>query len=526
MLQIIYQTPQGPVARSFFVIDCHSHLGKDVDGAEMMNPQTPGTGTFDFWTKVESRLLNDWEKSGSSYQLSLPYNNTKVKATVTFEQMPLVRQLYLALSTRNKSGTFAGAAERIQNQRLIDQAVCFPFQDQFRDKQPEALYRASNMNIARQVGKFPASLRMIGYMRCDPQQGQKALDEIDYWARSGVIRGLKLHPRSEGWVDNITSSNAVRVLMKAAEYGFPVIFDTRGKQSILDIGSLIRNTRQALSQQNPALLSQFKVIIAHFAQGNVDDEEVYNTITQPNTWGDLSMLHGQGVGQFFTSFRNYCAQHRIHEQTGRAWSEHLLFATDYPYFGDMHAKELLQAVLSQEFFDSGGTVEDMGNIIGLNQLRLLPEYQIQMQSELATPPISCIIQNTALLPTDFPKKPANPLSVDQLMYQILAGLLDDGKADINKIMFQFAGDWHHYEQEFCLVLSSKVSPDKRIPLIYQKIADSRLGLIGTLPKGSCWKHFGMKWFDRADHGALTQMFGNHYPCAVPEDAIQMISNIL
>ena len=36
---------------NIFVVDCHSHLGHDVDEANMMNPLAPGAGTFDFWGK-------------------------------------------------------------------------------------------------------------------------------------------------------------------------------------------------------------------------------------------------------------------------------------------------------------------------------------------------------------------------------------------------------------------------------------------------------------------------------------------
>ena len=41
---------------NIIVIDAHSHLGEDVDGATMMNPLAPGTGTFDFWGTVQGRV--------------------------------------------------------------------------------------------------------------------------------------------------------------------------------------------------------------------------------------------------------------------------------------------------------------------------------------------------------------------------------------------------------------------------------------------------------------------------------------
>ena len=46
-----------------FVIDCHTHLGQDVDGAAMMNPLAP-SGTFDFWGNVQGKINAEWGKSG------------------------------------------------------------------------------------------------------------------------------------------------------------------------------------------------------------------------------------------------------------------------------------------------------------------------------------------------------------------------------------------------------------------------------------------------------------------------------
>ncbi len=200
MLKITLEQNGKVQIKHIFVIDSHSHMGKDVDQAEMMNPMQPGHGTFDFWTRIENGIIQDWEKGKGSASFQTIYKGQPAKISLEFEQHPLIRNLYAELDARNKSGNFGGLAERVKFQRLVDQAVCFPFQDQFRDKMPEALYRASNLNISRQVSKFPVSLRMIGYMRCNPLEGQKAVDEVEYWAKTGTIRGLKLHPRSEGWV--------------------------------------------------------------------------------------------------------------------------------------------------------------------------------------------------------------------------------------------------------------------------------------------------------------------------------------
>ena len=68
---------------NIFVIDAHSHLGQDVDGATMMNPLAPGVGTFDFWGNVQGRVKTDWEKTGEqSFTTTMDGKFTKISLLV------------------------------------------------------------------------------------------------------------------------------------------------------------------------------------------------------------------------------------------------------------------------------------------------------------------------------------------------------------------------------------------------------------------------------------------------------------
>ncbi len=60
MLTVNIETETGVQIKKIIVIDSHSHLGKDVDGAEMMNPGIAG-GTFDFWSQLEGLIKLDWK---------------------------------------------------------------------------------------------------------------------------------------------------------------------------------------------------------------------------------------------------------------------------------------------------------------------------------------------------------------------------------------------------------------------------------------------------------------------------------
>ncbi|MEJ2251807.1 MAG: hypothetical protein P8Y97_19390 [Candidatus Lokiarchaeota archaeon] len=368
MLEVFVEQENKKKIERMFVIDAHSHLGQDVDGATMMNPLAPGSGTFDFWSKVEGKIIESWQKTNNQ-SYSTVIDGIPTKLSFNFNRFPFTENLINSLYNMGKN--YSDLKEKLQFSSFIDQAVVFPFQDTFRDKSPEALYHSSNLNIARFTKKFPFSLKLIGYCRVDPTEGERAVNELRFAREQLGLRGLKLHPRSEGWVDKTATEVPVKVLIEAAKYSMPIIFDTRGKRTILDIGTLVARTRDVIKNKYPKLLRHFKVIIAHFAQGNVGDYDVYNTIVQPNTYGDLSMLHGEGAKNFFLDFQKWFKQTDRINIDGRDWSEYLLFATDYPYFGEMHAQKLLINLFNKEFFNNGGSIQDIKNILGLNQIKLL-----------------------------------------------------------------------------------------------------------------------------------------------------------
>jgi len=236
---------------NIFVIDAHSHLGEDVDGAKMMNPLAPGTGTFDFWGNVQGRLKSEWIKTGEqSFRTSMDGKSTKI--TWSFNPYPFTDKLYVALEALGKR--YSDLKEKSKFYSFIDQGVVFPFQDVFRDKHPEALYRASNINVSRFTTRFPFSMKLIGYARCDPMEGEKAIKEVTYAREVLGLRGLKFHPRSERWIDDIKTGKPLNVLIEAASHSMPVLFDTRGRGSILDIAELIKSTRTMIAQHYPELL--------------------------------------------------------------------------------------------------------------------------------------------------------------------------------------------------------------------------------------------------------------------------------
>jgi predicted TIM-barrel fold metal-dependent hydrolase len=496
-----------------FVIDAHSHIGQDVDGATMMNPLAPGTGTFDFWGNVQGRIQADWEKTGEqSFNATLEGNSVRI--SWSFTPYPFTYNLYSALEKIGK--TYSDLKEKSKFYSFIDQGVVFPFQDVFRDKHPEALYRASNINVSRFTTRFPFSMKLIGYSRCDPMEGAKAVNEVKYAREQLGLRGLKLHPRSERWIDDIKSGLPLNVLMEAAKHSMPVIFDTRGRKSILDIAELVKSTRAALAQQSPELLPHLKVIIAHFAQGNIGDQDVYNAIVQPNTYGDLSMLHGEGAGNFFEDFRGWFKSHNKITVDKRDWSEYLLYASDYPYFGDVHAQKLLKYIINKRFFDSGGTLRDVKNILGLNQIKVLPEYN---SKQLITN------KGKKVYPSAIVTSPSNHnKNSSEFVLNSIAKLLTTNVIDIKNFCIQFKESWDQFDENILLtVLNLKTKEE--IPIILTDLIKDRITLVAPIQSNNDWNSFGYKYFNPSDRAYFAEVFKQTYLANDEEQALNCISHI-
>ncbi|MFX1363623.1 MAG: amidohydrolase family protein [Promethearchaeota archaeon] len=498
MLTCIIEQDGKKWKENLIVIDAHSHLGQDVDGATMMNPLAPGAGTFDFWGNVQGRIKADWEKTGEqSFTTTMDGKFTKI--SWSFTPFPFTDRLYGELERLGKR--HSDLKEKSKFYSFIDQGVCFPFQDVFRDKRPEALYRASNINISRFTTRFPFSMKLIGYGRCDPMEGEKAVNEVKYIREQLGLRGLKLHPRSEGYIDKITSEKVINVLIEAASYSLPVIFDTRGRGSILEIGKLIRSARNVIKSNFPDLLPHFKVIIAHFAQGNIDDYEVYDTIVQPNTYGDLSMLHGAGAGNFFESFRRWFQSKNKKNVDNRTWSEYLLYASDYPYFGDMHAQKLIKYIINKQFFDTGGNIHDVRNILGLNQLKILPEYSTpQNQKEKKTMP-SIIVSN--------PLYQQNKESTYDISIISLAKLIVDNKFDIKQFCIQFKDSWDEFSDDILITTLSNNTKMERNILLMTLVKD-QICVFAPLQPNHDWNKFGYNYFNPGDRAFFASAFKQNY----------------
>lgn len=473
--------------KNLLVIDAHSHLGRDEDGLQNMNPMSP-EGTINFYTKIKRDLQ---KQIGKNYNFEITLNNQHYRFAFEFKPLPFSYNLCNSITEICNCGSHKDLFLKMKDSWVIDQGVVFPFQDVFRDRRSEALYRASNLNVSRFTTKFPLSLKLIGYARCNPMEGEKAVTEVKNAIENLGLRGLKLHPRSDLWVDDITHQKVSDVLIEASKYSIPVIFDTRGKESILAIHRLVKNTRERLRKLNPNLIPHLKVIIAHCAMGYIGDTDIYEVISDPQMLGEISMLHGKGSADFYLSFMNWYNSHKNIKE--KRWSENIIFGTDFPYFSAKHAKDNIFFLISQQFIEQGGTIIDTENILGLNILRAFSDYNRQ------------VIQTDSCGSSyiHFPTSNGTSLHDSDIATKLLASLLEQKILDISKINFMFSESFQNYQNEVLLHTQSEI---RNIKLLYMNFIKNKYGLLSNLIQNEIWKPTGYKYFNPHDKNFLIRNF--------------------
>jgi predicted TIM-barrel fold metal-dependent hydrolase len=488
MIILNIDTGSRSYSKNILLIDAHSHLGRDEDGLQNMNPLSP-EGTFNFYADINNALQ---ERIGTNYNFQITLNNQLYHFAFSFKPFPFNYYFTKAISEICKCGTHTDLFDKLKGSWAVDQGVVFPFQDVFRDRRPEALYRASNLNISRFTTKFPYSLKLIGYARCNPMEGPKAIAEVRYALQTLGLRGLKLHPRSDMWLDSITAQQVSLLLMEAARHSIPVIFDTRGKESILAIHQLVKNTREILKRNQQAdLIPHLKVIIAHCAMGYIGDHEVYEAISDPQTYGEISMLHGKGCSEFYLSYMDWYNTHK--KGTDKRWSEHIIFGTDFPYFSAKHACDNITFLISEKFIENGGTIIDTENILGLNILKTFPEYhQPQIQQE------TCKASYV-----HFPVHVGFPNNGSDTATKILARLVEEKIIDISKINFMFSESFQNYQNE---LLINTQSDSKNIKYLYMNFIKNKYSLLSNLIQNEVWNPLGYKYFNPNEKTFLLRNF--------------------
>ncbi len=324
----------------FYVVDAHHHMGK-----EKGHRNSP-SGAYDFYALL-------W------FELQRMVKDHLEQDLLLFEPVEVIPpELPSRLFMSNASWA------RMNHGWLVDRTIVFPFTDDYSKSESSDVpsFHVSNDKIAGWTTRAPHSSRLIGFGRVDPKESlsgapDRPIKEIQRAVRVLGLRGLKLHPLAQLFIDEIESDYMRKIMKCAGNLGIPVIIDTRNMRTVLRIHDLVNSMRG--SKKYEKALTGLSVILAHCGM-SPGDPRFYEVLRDPVFFGETSTLHGKDVPILFQM-----ARERMNS-TNVQWSEKLLFGTDYSFLS-VQAAELILHLCSREF---QGTLGDIQRILGGNALAL------------------------------------------------------------------------------------------------------------------------------------------------------------
>ncbi|MFW9793713.1 MAG: amidohydrolase family protein, partial [Candidatus Thorarchaeota archaeon] len=316
-----------------YIVDAHHHMGR-----EKGHRNTPA-GAYDFYASL-------W------FEIQKQTKELKENDSLLFEPVS-VQAPELASRIFNSRDSW----KRLNHGWLVDRTVAFPYTDDY--SSPEKLgapsFKVSNDKIASWTSRAPHSTRLIGFSRVNPlDDGFLAVNELERSVNELGLRGLKLHPLAQLFIDSIEEDASRKVVKRAGELGLPIIFDTRNMKTVVKIKRLVDSMRN--DPECGDALRGLRVIIAHCGM-SPGDSRLYEALKDPLIFGETSTLHDRDVPVLFEN-----ASERL-----RLWSEKILFGTDFSFLS-VQALDIIMYLLSRNF---PGTLSDVQRILGGNTLSIL-----------------------------------------------------------------------------------------------------------------------------------------------------------
>ncbi|MEM2142837.1 MAG: amidohydrolase family protein, partial [Candidatus Thorarchaeota archaeon] len=289
---------------------------------------------------------------------------------VRVEPVPIVKQVFDSRDAWSPLGTGW----------MVDRTIVFPYNDDYRevDTPRRASFSISNDRIAGWTTRAPHSSRLIGFARVDPRNDADGSSRATSELRRSVmllgLRGLKLHPLSQLFVDEILEEYVLNIMKTAGELGIPVIIDARSSMTAKNIVEMCDIMIEERVDRVPA------VIIAHAAM-SPGSPILSDALVRPNIYTETSSLHGKDIPALFRNVRD-----RL-EGGETIWSSRILFGTDYTFLS-AQAVDMILYLLSREF---RGTLTDIQRILGGNALTLV-QRPVRLQSTMSRPPRSVLVR--------------------------------------------------------------------------------------------------------------------------------------
>ena len=323
-----------------YIVDAHHHMGK-----EKSHRNTP-SGSYDFYAS----LWFEMQKLAKQ----------KMDEDVLLFEPVRVEAPDLASRCFNSRKSW----ERLNHGWLVDRTIVFPYTDDYAksEKPTEPSFKVSNDKIAGWTTRAPHSTRLIGFARVDPMDEERkkglAVKELERSIQDLGLRGLKLHPLAQLFVDSIEGRMTKDVVKRAGEFGIPVIFDTRNISTVVKIKNLVESIRN--DPECGTAMKGLKVILAHCGM-SPGDPRLYEVLRDSAIFAETSTLHDLDVPVLFES-----AVERL-SRSDFSWSEKILFGTDFSFLS-VQAADIILYLLSHEF---PGTLADAQRILGGNALNIV-----------------------------------------------------------------------------------------------------------------------------------------------------------
>ena len=323
-----------------YIVDAHHHMGK-----EKSHRNTP-PGSYDFyaslWFEMQKLAKQKMDEDALRFE------------PVRVEGSDLASRCF----TSKKSW------ERMNHGWLVDRTIVFPYTDDYAisENPEEPSFKVSNDKIAGWTTRAPHSARLIGFARVDPMDEKRkkglAVKELERSIQDLGLRGLKLHPLAQLFIDSLEGRITKDVVKRAGELGIPIIFDTRNISTVLKIRNLVESIRN--DPECGTAMSGLQVILAHCGM-SPGDPRLYEALRDPAIFAETSTLHDLDVPVLFET-----AVERL-SRLDFSWSEKILFGTDFSFLS-VQAVDIILFLLSHDF---PGTLADAQRILGGNALTII-----------------------------------------------------------------------------------------------------------------------------------------------------------
>ncbi|NHJ40205.1 MAG: amidohydrolase family protein [Asgard group archaeon] len=340
---IIVYDAENPKSKPLRVnlIDTHTHLGKEevVRGKGKDYRIIRPKDHLDFYEKLKYDIYKRIANYPEDYAYAIPSDPNQFSQPAT--------QLQEIIFSEKRTTQNLGW--------LADKIVTFPLHDTLFAKTNPHFVKSNNYVLTRaQTLEYGAKL--VPFCRIDPNDGESAIQEIRRCVDYGA-RGLKLHPLSEKWIDEIVSDNVINIVQNAVDYKLPVIFDCQNYKTAEEIHQVAMEVRDRAKNKD------FTIIIGHFGF-DYQTPGMFEILQDPNIKTETSGLRGDDCEIFYKNCMNLTED----------WEFSAMYGSDHSYFSVPQASDHLTFLFSQKAKDLGITFNQIRHVLGINALRILKIY--------------------------------------------------------------------------------------------------------------------------------------------------------